>query len=64
MRADPENCLVFEDSPAGIVAARAAGMYVVAVPDPHMDHGVYRGAHEILRSLEEFDPSRWGFTQS
>jgi len=61
MQADPEHCLVFEDSPAGIVAARAAGMYAVAVPDPHMDLGVYRDAHEILRSLEEFDPSRWGF---
>jgi pseudouridine-5'-monophosphatase len=61
MQAEPEHCLVFEDSPAGIAAARAAGMYAVAVPDPHMDHGVYRDAHEILRSLEEFDPSRWGF---
>jgi pseudouridine-5'-monophosphatase len=64
MQADPERCLVFEDSPAGIAAARAAGMYAVAVPDPHMDHGVYRDAHEILRSLEEFDPSRWGFQEN
>jgi len=62
MRADPEHCLVFEDSPAGIAAARAAGMYAVAVPDPHMDPDAYRNAHEILRSLEEFDPSRWGFS--
>ena len=61
MNAEPEHCLVFEDSPTGIAAARAAGMYAVAVPDPHMDHVVYREAHEILRSLEEFDPSRWGF---
>ena len=62
MHADPERCLVFEDSPSGIAAARAAGMYAIAVPDPHMDHDVYRNAHEILRSLEEFDPSRWGFS--
>ena len=61
MQADPERCLVFEDSPAGIAAARAAGMYAVAVPDPRMDHGAYRDAHEILCSLEDFDPSRWGF---
>lgn len=61
MCADPAHCLVFEDSPAGIAAARAAGMYAVAVPDPHMDRRVYGDAHEILRSLEDFDPSRWGF---
>ena len=61
MQADPEHCLVFEDAPSGIAAARAAGMYAIAVPDPHMDHGVYRDAHEILRSLEDFDFSRWSF---
>jgi sugar-phosphatase len=27
----PEDCLVFEDAPAGITAARAAGMFAVAV---------------------------------
>jgi pseudouridine-5'-monophosphatase len=64
MGANPEHCLVFEDSPAGIAAARAAGMYAVAVPDPHMDHDVYRDAHEILRSLEDFDISRWGFQET
>lgn len=30
MRAHPRNCLVIEDSPAGIAAARAAGMRVFA----------------------------------
>ncbi|MBZ9660649.1 HAD family hydrolase [Mesorhizobium sp. ESP-6-4] len=30
MQASPRNCLVIEDSPAGVAAARAAGMYVFA----------------------------------
>jgi beta-phosphoglucomutase-like phosphatase (HAD superfamily) len=30
MRAHPRNCLVIEDSPAGVAAARAAGMRVLA----------------------------------
>jgi pseudouridine-5'-monophosphatase len=57
--ASPAGCLVFEDSPAGVEAARAAGMHVIAVPDPHMDHSAYSGADEILSSLNEFDPSEW-----
>jgi pseudouridine-5'-monophosphatase len=61
MQADPNHCLVFEDSPAGIAAARAAGMYAIAVPDPHMEDSVYGNAHQILHSLNEFEPARWGF---
>jgi len=59
MNALPERCLVFEDSPAGIDAARAAGMYAVAVPDECMDAAAYPGAHQVLRSLEEFRPGEW-----
>jgi pseudouridine-5'-monophosphatase len=58
--ADPSHCLVFEDSPAGVEAALAAGMPAVAVPDPNMESSRYPGALAVLRSLEEFDPAPWG----
>jgi pseudouridine 5'-phosphatase len=60
MKAPPSQCLVFEDSPAGIDAARAAGMYAVAVPDPHMEDSAYPHAHLIIRSLNDLDLASWG----
>lgn len=60
IQAQPSQCLVFEDSPAGVDAARAAGMHVVAVPDPHMDDSAYRNASRIIRSLEDIDLASWG----
>jgi len=56
----PSDCLVLEDSPVGVAAARAAGMPSVAVPDPHLDPKVLDGADQILGSLIEFDPAAWG----
>jgi pseudouridine 5'-phosphatase len=61
LQAKPSHCLVFEDSPAGVEAARAAGMLVIAVPDPHMENSAYPRAHQIIRNLNDFDPARWGF---
>ena len=61
LNADPSHCLVVEDSPAGIEAARAAGMFCVAVPDPNMDDRAYSAAHQIIRNLNELDLSCWGF---
>ena len=61
MNAEPTHCLVIEDSPAGIEAARAAGMFAVAVPDPNMDDRAYSNAHQIIRSLNELDLPSWGF---
>lgn len=61
LHANPAHCLVLEDSPSGIEAALAAGMFAVAVPDPHMDDRVYSGAHQIIRSLADLDLARWGF---
>lgn len=57
----PEQCLVFEDSLAGVMAAKQAGMAVVAVPDPGMDKSLFQEANEVLSSLSEFDAQQWNF---
>ena len=55
----PARCLVFEDAPSGMNAARAANMSVVVVPEPEMDKTRYQDADEILESLQNFKPERW-----
>eukprot|EP00903_Cladosiphon_okamuranus_P018820 g17311.t1 len=57
----PEECLAFEDALSGVRSAKAAGMFVVAVPDPRLDKGpfVEAGADLLLGSLSEWDPSAW-----
>jgi pseudouridine-5'-monophosphatase len=47
--AEPWQCVVVEDSPAGVEAALAAGMRVVAMPDPAMDLALYQDAHHVVR---------------
>jgi HAD superfamily hydrolase (TIGR01509 family) len=56
----PADCLVFEDSPVGISAARTAGMHSIAVPDSNLNRESIQGADRILDSLTEFDPTEWG----
>jgi pseudouridine 5'-phosphatase len=58
--AAPADCLVFEDAPAGVEAARAAGMSTVAVPDKLVDPACYGDAHQVLSSLVDFVPEEWG----
>ncbi|WP_347904982.1 HAD-IA family hydrolase [Pseudomonas purpurea] len=56
----PEDCLVFEDSPFGVTAAKAAGMTAIAVPDAAMADEKYAHADGILRSLKAFQPGACG----
>jgi len=53
----PENCLVIEDSMAGVEAGLLAGMQVVMVADGGPCHP---GATAVLPTLEEFRPEEWG----
>lgn len=57
--ADPAECLVLEDAPAGVKAGKAAGMSVVAVPAAHMARSLYDDADLILSELADFDPGYW-----
>jgi pseudouridine-5'-monophosphatase len=56
------DCLVFEDAPAGVTAARAAGMQVIALPDPAMDREPYREADLVVGSFDEVTPVDLGLS--
>ena len=58
--AEPSACLVFEDAPAGVAAARAAGMQVVAVPDPAMDGSRFADADLTIAGFDDLEPSDVG----
>lgn len=52
-----DYCLVFEDAPNGIVAAKAAGMKVLTVPSSYCKwNPTFSEADIQLTSLEEFTP--------
>jgi sugar-phosphatase len=51
----PEDCLVFEDTPAGVAAARAANMQVIAVSTTYSEDEL-KSADVIAGSLAEIQP--------
>lgn len=59
LNANPEQCLVFEDSLAGMQAAISAGMSVVVIPDAVFDRQLFQQADRVLDSMIEFNPQDW-----
>ncbi len=56
LKVKPRDCLVFEDAPAGVLAAKAAHMQCVAVPEPDVkNHPFIQTADLTLTSLKEFN---------
>ena len=50
---DPKKCVVFEDSQAGVIAAKSARMTAIAVPNFFTAHQDHSKADRILDSLAE-----------
>jgi HAD superfamily hydrolase (TIGR01509 family) len=53
MGVDPKVCVVIEDAPKGIVAAKNAGMKGIAIPTEDTETGDFSEADLVLTSLNE-----------
>lgn len=53
LEVDPKNCLVLEDAPHGIEAAKAAGMKAIFVPNAKFVETYHQKADLILKNMHE-----------
>jgi HAD superfamily hydrolase (TIGR01509 family) len=53
LQVQKNEAVVFEDSPNGVLAAKRAGIFVVAVPNPATSRLKIEGANLTLRALSE-----------
>jgi beta-phosphoglucomutase-like phosphatase (HAD superfamily) len=64
LNVDPKECLVFEDALSGVRSGKAAGCYVVAIPDPRFseeEKKVFaKEADVVVDSLWQFDGTKFG----
>ncbi|KAJ4703375.1 bifunctional riboflavin kinase/FMN phosphatase-like [Melia azedarach] len=60
LNVEPSSCLVIEDSVIGVTAAKAAKMEVVAVPSLPKQIHRYTSADEVINSLLDLRPEKWG----
>jgi len=51
LNVEPGYCVVFEDAPAGVQAAKAAGMACIAISSPYVDVGQLSTANLVVSSL-------------
>ncbi len=58
---EPCRCVVFEDAPAGLEAALAAGMQVIALPDPAMAREPYAAADIVIERFSDLAPADLGW---
>lgn len=50
------NCVVIEDAPVGLVAAKAAGMKSIAIKSLYFDEDKLASADKVVESIIEIDP--------
>lgn len=56
----PEECLVFEDSPSGVIAGIAAKMRVIAIPEEaNKNDKRILAANEVLKSISDFSMDKY-----
>ncbi|XP_052201680.1 bifunctional riboflavin kinase/FMN phosphatase [Diospyros lotus] len=60
LNSDPSKCLVIEDSIPGVMAGKAARMEVIAVPSLPKQSHLYTSADEVVNSLLDLRPEKWG----
>ncbi len=49
----PAECLVIEDSPRGLAAARSAGIRCIVIPSKFTRGNNFAGAYKVLQSIKE-----------
>ncbi|HKR62543.1 MAG TPA: HAD family phosphatase [Thermoanaerobaculia bacterium] len=60
----PAECVVFEDSHVGVVAAKRAGMYCIAVRNPRaLERQDLSDADVIVDSFDEVDVTAWAIAR-
>jgi HAD superfamily hydrolase (TIGR01509 family) len=56
----PEACVAVEDSHNGIRSAKSAGMFCIAIPNPHFPPGeAVAEADAVVAALDELTPRVW-----